>query len=195
MTKKLTILTLLAAGLIFISANFTADAAVMSPDMMRHAGFKIRMAEKNLFPGHMLIKFKDEIGLTEDQLSKIEKMQNLFQEAGIRKKADIKVLELKLHSYLKAEQINRKKMEKMIRDIAKMKTDLQVDRLNYLLDLKSLLTPEQIAKIEELKKERRRHWMRQRRPGKRGIMDRMRPMERMRDREEPPEQPTNDEEM
>jgi hypothetical protein len=85
-------------------------------------------------------------------------------------------------------------MEKMIRDIAKMRTDLQVDRLNYLLDLKSLLTPEQITKIEELKKEKRRHWMRQRRPGKRGIMDRRRPMERMRDRQEPPEQPMDNEE-
>jgi Spy/CpxP family protein refolding chaperone len=35
-----------------------------------------------------------------------------------------------------------------------MKTDMQVDHMNYLLDLKDLLTPEQIAKIESLKKER-----------------------------------------
>jgi hypothetical protein len=84
MTKKVTILTLIAAGLIFLAANFAAEAAVMSPDMMRHAGFRIRMAERNLFPGYMLVRFKDEIGLTENQVKKIEKMQDLFREAGIR---------------------------------------------------------------------------------------------------------------
>lgn len=175
MTKKVTILTLIAVGLILISASFTVDAAVMSPRMMRHAGFRIGMAEKNLFPGHMLMRFKDEIGLTEDQVSKIEKMQELFQETAIRKSADIKIQSLKLRSYLKDDQINRKKMGKMIRDIAKMKTDMQIDRMNYLLDLKSLLTPEQLTKIEELKKKKRHRMMREGRYRMRDKRDRRRP--------------------
>ena len=70
-----------------------------------------------------------------------------------RKQADIEVKGLKVRSYLKEEQVDRKNMEKMIREIAKMRTDLQVDQMNYLLDLKELLTSEQVAKIESLKKE------------------------------------------
>ena len=151
MTKKVTIL--IAAVLIFVSMNLLAERGSRGRDMVKHARFGIHMAEKNLFSGSMLLKFKDEIGLTAEQVSKIEKMTDLFQEAAIKKQADIKVKGLKVRSYLKEEQVDRKKMEIMIREIAKMRTDLQVDHMNYLLDLRDMLTPEQIAKIESLKKE------------------------------------------
>ena len=65
-------------------------------------------------------------------------------------------MEVKFDAYLKIEKINRKKVEKMIRDIASFKTDMFVDRINFLLDLRSLLTPEQIKKLEELKGQFRR---------------------------------------
>jgi len=152
MTKKVTIL--ITAVLIFVSVNLLAQHGTRDRDQVRHARYGIHMAEKNLFPGPMLLKFKDEIGLTAEQVNKIEKMADLFHEAAIKKHADIKIKELKVHSYLKEEQVDRKKMEIMIREIAKMKTDMQVDHMNYLLDLKNLLTPEQLAKIESLKKER-----------------------------------------
>jgi Spy/CpxP family protein refolding chaperone len=160
MTKKVTIL--IAAVLILISMNLMAERGSRGRDMVKHARFGIHMAEKNLFSGSMLLKFKDEIGLTAEQVSKIEKMTDLFQEAAIRKQADIKVKGLKVRSYLKEEQVDRKKMEIMIREIAKMRTDLQVDHMNYLLDLKDLLTPEQIAKIESIKKESRHKRMKTR---------------------------------
>jgi Spy/CpxP family protein refolding chaperone len=160
MTKKVTIL--IAAVLILISMNLMAERGSRGRDMVKHARFGIHMAEKNLFSGSMLLKFKDEIGLTAEQVSKIEKMTDLFQEAAIRKQADIKVKGLKVRSYLKEEQVDRKKMEIMIREIAKMRTDLQVDHMNYLLDLKDLLTPEQIAKIESIKKESRHKRMEKR---------------------------------
>jgi Spy/CpxP family protein refolding chaperone len=152
MTKKVTIL--FTAVLIFVSMSLLAQHGTRGRDMVKHARYGIHMAEKNLFPGSMLLKFKDEIGLTAEQVGKIEKMTELFHEAAIKKQAEIKIKGLKVRSYLKEEQVDRKKMEIMIREIAKMKTDMQVDHMNYLLDLKDLLTPEQIAKIESLKKER-----------------------------------------
>lgn len=170
MTKKVTIL--ITAVLIFVSMNLLAQHGARGRDMVKHARFGIHMAEKNLFSGSMLLKFKDEIGLTEEQASKIEKMSDLFQEAVIRKQADIKVEGLKVRSYLKEEKVDRKKMETMIREVAKMRTDLQVGQMNYLLDLKDLLTPEQIEKIESLKKERRHKRMEKRKYFKEGRGDR-----------------------
>jgi Spy/CpxP family protein refolding chaperone len=157
MTKKVTILML--ASLVLAGTNLPAKPAGEGRDMMRHARFGIHMAENNLFHGQMLLRFKEEIGLTPEQVSRIEKMQGLFQEAAIRKQADIKVEELKLQSHLKNEKADRKEMEKMIRKIAQMRTDLQIDQMNYLLDLKEVLTAEQLAKIESLKKEKRHHMM------------------------------------
>lgn len=170
MTKKVTIL--IAAVLIFVSMNLMAERGSRGRDMVKHARYGIYMAERNLFPGSMLLKFKDEIELTADQVSKIEKMTDLFQEAAIRKHADIKVKGLKVRSYLKEEQVDRKMMEKMIREIAQMRTDMQVDHMNYLLDLKELLTPEQIAKIESIKKERRHKRMKRREYLREGKRDR-----------------------
>jgi Spy/CpxP family protein refolding chaperone len=170
MTKKVTIL--IGAVLIFVSMSLLAQHGTRGRDMVKHARFGIHMAEKNLFSGSMLLKFKDEIGLTAEQVGKIEKMSDLFQEAAIRKQADIKIKGLKVRSYLKEEQVDRKQMEKMIREIAKMRTDLQVDHMNYLLDLKDLLTPEQIAKIESLKKERVHKRMKKREYLREGRRDR-----------------------
>jgi Spy/CpxP family protein refolding chaperone len=164
MTK--TFLTIIAAGLILMAANFNANAEVAPPpgrDMMKHARFGIRMAEKNLLPAHMLLKFKDEIGLTENQVGKIEKMQEQFSEYAIKQRANLKIKEMKFHAYLKKDKIDRKKMETMIREITKMKTDMQIAHMNYLLDLKELLTPEQLEKIETFRKERRRERLKERR--------------------------------
>jgi Spy/CpxP family protein refolding chaperone len=160
MSKKVTILIL--AGFVLASFSFTLESAPMQRKMMRHARFGIMMAEKNLFPAKLLLRVKDEIGLTEEQTNKIEKMEELYQESAIKKQADIKIQELKFHSYLKEDQIDRSKMEKMIRNIAKMRTDSIVDHINYLLDLRNLLTPEQIEKIEDIKKQRMHEMMRHR---------------------------------
>jgi Spy/CpxP family protein refolding chaperone len=163
MTKKL--VTIIAAGLILMAANLNLNAEAASPpgrDMMKHARFGIRMAEKNLLPAHMLLRFKDEIGLTQDQVNKIETMQEQFMEYAIKQKANLKIKEMKFHSYLKKDKIDREKMEKMIREITGMKTDMQISHMNYLLDLKELLTPEQLQKIETFRKERRLRWLRER---------------------------------
>jgi Spy/CpxP family protein refolding chaperone len=170
MTKKLIILSI--AVLMLVSFHVTLSAKTgqrRHHKMMRHARFGIMMAEKNLFPAFALLKHKEEIGLTQEQVTKIEKMQELHQETFIRKQADIKVKELKFNSFMKQDQINRSKMEKMIREIAKMKTDVQISHINYLLDLKNLLTPEQVQKLEEFKRERmhqrmdkRKHRMKER---------------------------------
>ena len=161
MSKKIIILVI--AALMASSFAFSLEPAPTDHRMMKHAGYRIMMAEKNLLPAHMLLRLKDEIGLTDEQVDKIGKMQGAYQEAAIKKQADVKVQELKLNSYLKEDKVDRGKMEKMIRTIAKMRTDSQIDHINYLLDLKDVLTPEQVKKIDEFKKDRMHERMDRRR--------------------------------
>lgn len=122
------------------------------PNISKHMMLGQRTAERNMFHEQFLLRFKDEIGLTSDQVSKIEKMHIAFQESVIKRTADVKVREMKLASYLKGDKVKRSTAEKMIREISKLKTDTQVDRIYYLLDLKDVLTPEQVKKIDEIKK-------------------------------------------
>lgn len=122
------------------------------PYLQKHMMFGNNIAMKNLLTGRFLLKFKEEIGLTEVQLKKIEKMNFSFQESIIKTTADLKLQEIKLAGYLRADKVDRKQAEKMLRNIGKIKTGMQVDQMNYRLDIKETLTAEQLKKIEQLKK-------------------------------------------
>lgn len=192
MSKKIIILSI--AGLMLVTVYFTLGAQMMPQRMMEHARFGIMLVDKNLFPAPMLLKHKDDIGLTAEQVDKIEKMQAQQQEMFIKKQAEISVKELKLGTFLKEDKIDRGKLESMITEIGKMRTDLQVQHINHLLDLKDILTAEQLKKIDALKEDRMKERM-----GKRMMRMKERLGERLRDRlpredredppgEEPPHQ-------
>ncbi|MDQ1351347.1 MAG: hypothetical protein QG657_1649 [Acidobacteriota bacterium] len=157
MIKKIIILAI--TGLMLVTAYLTLGAQMMPQRMMEHARFGIMLVDKNLFPAPMLLKHKDEIGLTAEQVSKIEKMQAEQQEIFIKKQAESNVKELKLSTYLKEDKIDRGKLESMIQEIGKMRTDLQVQHINQLLDLRDLLTAEQLKKIDALKQDRMKQRM------------------------------------
>ena len=91
------------------------------------------MAENDLYDGRLLLKVKDKIELTKEQ--------------------EEKILELRFASYLKSEngEMNRKQVAAYIREISNKKTDLIVQYMNHLLDLKEILTPEQVQKMAEIR--------------------------------------------
>jgi Spy/CpxP family protein refolding chaperone len=151
MNKKIIFFLLL---LLMLSVTIQAQAEKKPwPTMFPNLRFGLYMAENNLFEARFLLHLKGEIGLTPAQEQKIENMMLAQEEAAIRRGSDIKVLELKFASLLNNNRIDRKEMEKMARDMGKLKTDLQVDHINYLLDVRDILTPEQIQKIEKIKKD------------------------------------------
>ena len=147
---KKTLVLLMVIFIMLVSG--TSLESKGKPYMSKHMMQGQRTAERNLFRGNYLLRFKDEIGLTADQVSKIEKMNITFQESVIKTMADVKVKELKLANYLRGDKVKRSTAEKMIREIAKLKTDMQVDRIYYMLDIKEILTPEQEKKIESFRK-------------------------------------------
>ncbi len=146
--------------------------------MMRHAGFGNHMMEKNFYPARLLLRAKDKLGLTDEQANKIEAMSLKFTEAMIQKKADIKIKELKFKALMRKDNVNRGKMAKMIQEIAGMKTNMQIDRMNYMLDIKQLLTPEQIKKIDEFKRKHHKKRFNKRFDRKRGARRGDRPSRR-----------------
>lgn len=172
MIKKTTIFVI--SVLLLVSFNSLLEAKARTPEMLKHMRQGIRMAEKNLFPAQILLKLKEKINLTKDQVRTIEKMRDAHQESTIRRTADIKVLELKIGSYMEKGKINRGKLEKMLREAAAMKTDLTIANINYLLDLRDLLTPEQIKKIESIKSEMKRRRMEGRSHKREAIRERLR---------------------
>lgn len=122
------------------------------------------MAENDLYDGRIILKMKDKIGLTKAQEEKIQDLMLEHEALTIRSSAEIKILELRFASRLKSGngEINRKQVETYIREISSKKTDLIVHYMNHLLDLKKILTPEQVQKMAEIREKmktlKRKEW-------------------------------------
>ncbi len=164
MNKKIIFLLLMV--LLLGSAAQAQEGQRQRPSVLNSMRFGLYMAESNLFEARFILHLKGEIALTAPQEKKIEDMMLAYEENAIRRGSDVKVLELKFATLLKGNRIDRREMEKLARELGKMRTDLQVGHLNYLLDVRDNLTPEQIQKLEKMK-EKFRGEMREK-MGKRG---------------------------
>jgi len=160
MNKKVVTLITVILALVMISSTIEARQP-RNPEMLKNLRFGLHMAQNNLFEARHLLYMKDEIGLTADQQKKIEEMMLAYEETAIRRQADLKILETRFAAMLNDEKIDRKQMEKMVRDISNLKANHQIDHLNYLLNIRDILTPDQLKKLEELRKNMR-HGIRER---------------------------------
>lgn len=116
-----------------------------------HPGIFAMLADNNLYDGRILLEAKDKLGLTKEQEEKIEDLMLDYEAFTIRHSGEIKIKELRFASYLKSGHMDRGEVEKYIREISKEKTNMIVQHMNHLLDLKAILTPGQLLKMEEIR--------------------------------------------
>jgi len=116
----------------------------------RHLFF---LTDNNLFDGRMLLKMKDKIGLTGKQEERIENLLLGHEAFSIRNSGEIKIKELQFAASLKTGKTDRKEMEMYIREISKAKTNLIVHYMNYLLDVRDVLTPQQLETLKQMKEQ------------------------------------------
>ena len=114
----------------------------------RHLFF---LTDNHLFDGRLLLKIKDKIGLTREQEERIENLMLEHETFSIRNSGEIKIKELQLTVYLRSGKTDRKEMEMYIREISKIKTNLIVHYMNYLLEVRDVLTPQQIETLKQMK--------------------------------------------
>jgi Spy/CpxP family protein refolding chaperone len=116
----------------------------------RHLFF---LTDNNLFDGRRLLKIKDKIVLTREQVEKIENLMLEHEAFSIQNSGKIKIKELQFAAYLKTGKTDRKEMEAYIREISKEKTNLIVHYMNYLLDVRDVLTPQQLETLKQMKEQ------------------------------------------
>jgi Spy/CpxP family protein refolding chaperone len=128
---------------------------------LRH-GFQ--RANKNLFDAQFILKMGEQIKLSTKQAEKIESIMFAYQEFSIRISAEVKIRELRFTSYLGKDKPDKKQMAGHIREIGKQKTDWVVAYINYLLDLRGVLTGEQLNVLSELAKKQKKDRRQRSRP-------------------------------
>lgn len=107
-------------------------------------------ADQGLVDGRAVLKFKQDIGLSAAQEKKIKTLVLAFEESLIRHGAEIKINELKFALYIKADKVDRKEIARLISEISRQKTDSIVGYLNYLLDVRDVLTGPQRDRLKTL---------------------------------------------
>ncbi len=125
-------------------------------DSSKYKKWSASLAEKDLFCGRTVLKYKEELGLSREQIKKIENLMLAHEEQSIRAGAEVKIGGLRFATYVKSEKVDRKEIEKLIRELSQKKTACMIEYMNYLLDVRETLTEEQLRKIKSLREKYRR---------------------------------------
>ena len=91
------------------------------------------------------------LDLTAEQKEKIDKINDSCEIEGINIQSESKTNSVKLRSLLREKAPNREEINQLIDKIAKSKSELMKLKINSKLDVKKVLTEDQINKLDEMK--------------------------------------------
>lgn len=92
----------------------------------------------------------DELGLTEEQETRIRDAMRAFRRDEIRRDADIEVAELELGELLEDATADLDEVEASMRDLASLRVDARIAELRHERAVEELLTAEQLDELEEM---------------------------------------------
>jgi Spy/CpxP family protein refolding chaperone len=99
-------------------------------------------------------EMEEELRLTDEQKEAFNRNKIEYKKMVVIKSADIRAAEIDLAELLAKEEFNRQAVQEQVRIVGKMKEDLMLARIDFLLNLKSLLTKDQYAQFQELLQQR-----------------------------------------
>lgn len=97
-----------------------------------------------------MLNHKEALGLSSDQVRRLEQLRDNFQRQTIRSEADLRIMELDIAALLDSEPVDLAKLEAKMREEEKLRTDLRIARLRAIEQGKGLLNPDQKKKLTEL---------------------------------------------
>lgn len=108
-------------------------------------------------------RLMERLNLSDDQKNQIEKLRTDFQKQQIAQRAKVQTAAVELRQLLRAENPDKAAIEKKIQEVAQLRAQLQTARVNHMLNVRKVLTPEQQKMVREAVKERARGWFMERR--------------------------------
>jgi hypothetical protein len=98
----------------------------------------------------LMLRNREKLGLSDDQVRRMEQLRTDFEKESIRKEADLRVAEMDLEALLDAPSVEMGKAEAKVREIEKTRADLRIARIRTIEKAKELLTPDQRKKLREI---------------------------------------------
>lgn len=116
-----------------------------------------------------LESYKERLGLTEEQAEKFAKVRSDYRKEVIKKRAEIQVAAVELSELLDQKKVDLNQVEKKLRQVEGLKTDLTLYRIKTLFKTKEFLSEDQFEKLKSFSFRMMRHGMMPGRMG-RGMM-------------------------
>jgi len=145
---RMTIFIQMVLMTVFFTNPLSAYMDITKERPHRYAEIAVFLAESDLYDARLILKVKDKIGLTNEQEEKIENIMLVHEAFLIRNSAEIKIKELRFASYLKSQpgEMDRRQVEKYIREISKEKTDFDRSLYELLVGFKRDINSNPVTK-------------------------------------------------
>jgi Spy/CpxP family protein refolding chaperone len=95
-----------------------------------------------------MLHHRSELGLSPEQVTRLEALRGEFAREAIRRDADIRIAEVDLAALLDQEPADMAKVETKVREVAQLRAELRIARLRTIEQGKTLLTPEQRTRLQ-----------------------------------------------
>lgn len=141
---------MLVAVFVLSTLAFTDSAHAWGKWGRKKCESKWSMEEKVMNKAKFMMKYEDEVGLSEEQVEKIKEIKMDTKKDLIKKKAEIDVVKVDIKSMLYDDKIDLDAVNQLIDkkyDLKKSKSKMLV---KAYADLKSIPTDEQMAKMKEI---------------------------------------------
>jgi len=97
-----------------------------------------------------MLRHRDQLALSSDQVQGLERLRNDFQREAIKSDADLRIAEIDLSNLLGTDPVDLPKVDTKVREIERLKADLRLSRIRTIEKGKALLSAEQRAKLNDL---------------------------------------------
>lgn len=110
--------------------------SIMTADLMQIA------AQSDLF-----LQFTEKIGLTENQLKKLQELYLTFQKYSVTRQADLDVADAELQRLVTNDSVDLNAVRAKVKEIEAIQTDLTMKKIETVLDSIKTLTHDQHLKV------------------------------------------------
>jgi len=166
MKNVMVIMMIAMFALAMVSTAAFADQCPMGNCQMmgKHGNMCADNGQRGMF-AHKAVFIKKhaaELGLTDEQLAKVETLEYNFEKASIKTDAEIKALALDIKEAVKKDTIDTAAVNALIDQKFVLKAQNAKSDIASYAELKAILTPDQQKKIKEIwageKMEKKDHW-------------------------------------
>ena len=112
--------------------------------------FVFEVSGEDRAPFSLMLRNRERLGLTADQVKQLEQLRSDFAKESIRSEANLRIAEMDLTSLLEVQPVDMTKAEAKIREIERIRGDFRIARIRSVEKGKAHLSAEQRRKLQEL---------------------------------------------